>query len=33
MLNFGYASAVAYTIAALAVSISLLNLWLGRDPT
>ena len=33
VLNFGYASAVAYTIAALAVSISLLNLWLGRDPT
>jgi lactose/L-arabinose transport system permease protein len=33
VLNFGYASAVAYTIAALAVSISLLNLWLGRDRT
>lgn len=32
VLNFGYASAVAYTIAALAVAISLLNLWLGRDP-
>ena len=31
VLNFGYASAVAYTIAALAVVISLLNLWLGRD--
>lgn len=31
VLNFGYASAVAYTIAALAVAISLLNLWLGRD--
>ncbi|MCD7058319.1 carbohydrate ABC transporter permease [Pelagibacterium xiamenense] len=32
VLNFGYASAVAYTIAALAVIISVLNLWLGRDP-
>ncbi|WP_404401155.1 carbohydrate ABC transporter permease [Pelagibacterium halotolerans] len=32
VLNFGYASAVAYTIAALAVVISVLNLWLGRDP-
>lgn len=31
VLNFGYASAVAYTIAALAVVISLLNLWLGRE--
>src|SRR5690606_31298208 len=31
VLNFGYASAVAYTIAALAVAISLLNLWLGRE--
>ncbi len=31
VLNFGYASAVAYTIAALAVVIALLNLWLGRD--
>lgn len=30
-LNFGYASAVAYTIAMLAVAISLINLWLGRD--
>ncbi len=30
-LNFGYASAIAYTIAALAVSISILNLWLGRE--
>ena len=29
--NFGYASAVAYTIAAIAVAISLLNLWLGRE--
>ncbi len=32
-LNFGYASAIAYTIAALAVTISALNLWLGRDRT
>lgn len=31
VLNFGYASAVAYTIAALAVLISLLNLWVGRE--
>ena len=31
-LNFGYASAIAYTMAALAVSISLLNLWVGREP-
>ncbi|MFB2607457.1 carbohydrate ABC transporter permease, partial [Rhizobium phaseoli] len=31
-LNFGYASAIAYTMAALAVVISLLNLWLGREP-
>jgi lactose/L-arabinose transport system permease protein len=30
--NFGYASAVAYAIAALAVMISLVQLWLGRDP-
>lgn len=29
--NFGYASAVAYTIAALAVAISLLNLWFGKE--
>jgi lactose/L-arabinose transport system permease protein len=29
--NFGYASAIAYTIAALAIAISLLNLWLGRE--
>ena len=29
--NFGYASAVAYTIAAIAVAISLLNIWLGRE--
>ncbi|WP_417580864.1 carbohydrate ABC transporter permease [Pelagibacterium sp.] len=32
VLNFGYASAVAYTIAAIAVIISALNFWLGRDP-
>jgi lactose/L-arabinose transport system permease protein len=31
VLNFGYASAVAYTIAAIAVLISALNLWLGRE--
>ena len=31
-LNFGYASAIAYTMAALAVVISLLNLWVGREP-
>jgi lactose/L-arabinose transport system permease protein len=30
-LNFGYASAIAYTIAGLAVVISLLNLVLGRE--
>lgn len=30
--NFGYASAIAYTMAALAIVISLLNLWAGRDP-
>ncbi len=29
--NFGYASAIAYTMAALAVTISLLNLWVGRE--
>ena len=31
--NFGYASAVAYTIAALAVVISVLNMWAGRERT
>ena len=31
-LNFGYASAIAYTIAALAVAISLLNLFFGKEP-
>ncbi|MDB5588898.1 MAG: sugar transporter permease protein, partial [Devosia sp.] len=30
--NFGYASAVAYAIAILAVIISLAQLWLGREP-
>jgi len=30
-LNFGYASAIAYTIAALAAAISLLNLFFGRE--
>lgn len=29
--NFGYASAAAYTLAALAVMFSALNLWFGRD--
>ncbi|MAN77265.1 sugar ABC transporter permease [Pelagibacterium flavum] len=32
VLNFGYASAIAYTIAAIAIVISALNFWLGRDP-
>lgn len=32
-LNFGYASAIAYTIAALAVAISLINLFFGREAT
>ena len=31
-LNFGYASAIAYTMAALAIAISLLQLWLTREP-
>lgn len=31
VLNFGYASAIAYTIAAIAIVISALNFWLGRD--
>ena len=30
-LNFGYASAIAYTIAGLAVVISMFNLWIGRE--
>ena len=29
--NFGYASAIAYTLTIMAVSFSLLNLWLGRE--
>jgi lactose/L-arabinose transport system permease protein len=29
--NFGYASAIAYTLAAMAVAFSALNLWLGRE--
>ena len=32
VFNFGYASAVAYTLMALAVLISMVNLWLGREP-
>jgi lactose/L-arabinose transport system permease protein len=31
VFNFGYASAVAYVMAAIAIVISLLNLWLGRE--
>lgn len=31
-LNFGYASAVAYAMAGLAVIISLFQLWLTREP-
>lgn len=31
-LNFGYASAVAYTMAAIAIVISLFNMWAGREP-
>ena len=31
-LNFGYASAVAYTMAALAIAITLVQLWLTREP-
>jgi lactose/L-arabinose transport system permease protein len=30
--NFGYASAVAYALAALAAAMSLFTLWLARDP-
>jgi lactose/L-arabinose transport system permease protein len=30
-LNFGYASAIAYTMAGLAVAISLLQLWVARE--
>ncbi len=31
-LNFGYASAIAYTMAGLAIAISLIQLWLAREP-
>jgi lactose/L-arabinose transport system permease protein len=31
--NFGYASAIAYTLAMIAVVLSLLNIWLGRERT
>jgi lactose/L-arabinose transport system permease protein len=31
-LNFGYASAIAYTMAALAIAISLVQLWFAREP-
>lgn len=31
VFNFGYASAVAYTLAMIAVVLSLLNLWYGRE--
>ncbi|MBZ9737041.1 sugar ABC transporter permease [Mesorhizobium sp. CA18] len=31
-LNFGYASAVAYTMAGLAIAITLVQLWLMREP-
>jgi len=31
VFNFGYASAIAYTLAMIAVVLSLFNLWLGRD--
>jgi lactose/L-arabinose transport system permease protein len=31
-LNFGYASAIAYTMAGLAIAISLVQLWLAREP-
>jgi lactose/L-arabinose transport system permease protein len=31
-LNFGYASAIAYTMAGIAVVIALLQLWLAREP-
>ncbi len=30
--NFGYASTIAYAIAALAVVISMVQLWLTREP-
>lgn len=31
VFNFGYASAVAYTLAGMAVVLSVINLWLGRE--
>lgn len=31
-LNFGYASTIAYTMAGLAILISLIQLWLAREP-
>ncbi|QPC94812.1 carbohydrate ABC transporter permease [Mesorhizobium sp. INR15] len=31
-LNFGYASAIAYTMAGLAIAITLVQLWLTREP-
>ncbi len=31
VFNFGYASAIAYTLAMIAVVLSLFNLWLGRE--
>ncbi|HEV2502779.1 MAG TPA: sugar ABC transporter permease [Mesorhizobium sp.] len=29
--NFGYASSIAYTIAAIAMALSLLNMWAGKE--
>ena len=31
-LNFGYASTIAYTMAGIAIVISLFNMWAGREP-
>lgn len=31
VFNFGYASSIAYTLAMIAVVLSLMNLWLGRE--
>lgn len=31
VFNFGYASAIAYTLALIAVVLSLVNLWIGRE--
>jgi lactose/L-arabinose transport system permease protein len=33
VFNFGYASAIAYTLMLIAVVLALFNLWLGRDRT